>query len=182
MLRSIGYSSHARHVSIWFGFSCVVRSIELITTLFENITTLAQLHQFTRAERPTEDRPHNQKKRCIIRCLVFSPVFSHQCVAQCTLHEFAFSRSRCVGCSSETLTHCVHIPQALSLDQENVTLCFTETKDKKKKEKNKEKKRKTRSFKNIWKLKQIFTKLYSENFTTKSPNLSNLMTTDDKLT
>ena len=38
---------------------------ELITTLFENITTLAQLHQFTRAEGTTKDRPHNQKKRHI---------------------------------------------------------------------------------------------------------------------
>ena len=40
---------------------------ELITTLFENITTLAQLHQFTRAEgKTTKDRPpHNQKKRHI---------------------------------------------------------------------------------------------------------------------
>ena len=38
---------------------------ELITTLFENITTLAQLHQFTRAEGTTEDRSHNQKKRHI---------------------------------------------------------------------------------------------------------------------
>ena len=47
----------------------------------------------------------------------FSAVFSHQCVVQCTLHEFAFSRSCRVGCSSGTLTHCVHIPQALSLDQ-----------------------------------------------------------------
>ena len=37
---------------------------ELITTLFENITTLAQLHQFTRAGRKTtKDRPPNQKKR-----------------------------------------------------------------------------------------------------------------------
>ena len=35
---------------------------ELITTLFENITTLAQLHQFTRAEgKTTKDRPHIQK-------------------------------------------------------------------------------------------------------------------------
>ena len=39
---------------------------ELITTLFENITTLAQLHQFTRAEgKTTKDRPHIQKKRHI---------------------------------------------------------------------------------------------------------------------
>ena len=39
---------------------------ELITTLFENITTLAQLHQLTRAEeKTTKDRPHNQKKRHI---------------------------------------------------------------------------------------------------------------------
>ena len=39
---------------------------ELITTLFENITTLAPLHQFTRAERKkTKDRPHIQKKRHI---------------------------------------------------------------------------------------------------------------------
>ena len=38
---------------------------ELITTLFKNITTLAQLHQFTRAEETTKDRPHNQKKRHI---------------------------------------------------------------------------------------------------------------------
>ena len=39
---------------------------ELITTLFENITTLAQLHQFTRAEdKATKDRPHIQKKRHI---------------------------------------------------------------------------------------------------------------------
>ena len=38
----------------------------------------------------------------------FSAVFSHQCVVQGTLHEFAFSKSCRVGCSSETLTHCVH--------------------------------------------------------------------------
>ena len=39
---------------------------ELITTLFENITTRAQLHQFTRVEeKSTKDRPHNQKKRHI---------------------------------------------------------------------------------------------------------------------
>ena len=39
---------------------------ELITTLFENITTLAQLHRFTRAEgKTTKDRPHIQKKRHI---------------------------------------------------------------------------------------------------------------------
>ena len=40
---------------------------ELITTLFEKITTLAQLHQqFTRAEeKSTKDRPHIQKKRHI---------------------------------------------------------------------------------------------------------------------
>ena len=39
---------------------------ELITTLLENITTLAQLHQFTRAEGKTKkDRPHVQKKRHI---------------------------------------------------------------------------------------------------------------------
>ena len=39
---------------------------ELITTLFENITTLAQLHQFTRAEeKTTKDQPHIQKKRHI---------------------------------------------------------------------------------------------------------------------
>ena len=37
---------------------------ELITTLFGNITTLAQLHQFTRAEgKTTKNRPHNQKIR-----------------------------------------------------------------------------------------------------------------------
>ena len=34
-----------------------------------------------------------------------SPVFSHRCVAQCTLHEFAFSRSCRSGWSSVTLTH-----------------------------------------------------------------------------
>ena len=39
---------------------------ELITTLFKNITTLAQLHQFTRAEgKTTKDRQHIQKKRHI---------------------------------------------------------------------------------------------------------------------
>ena len=39
---------------------------ELITILFENITTLAQLQQFTRVERKTtKDRPHIQKKRHI---------------------------------------------------------------------------------------------------------------------
>ena len=36
---------------------------ELLTTLIENITSLAQLHQFTRAEgTTTEDKSHNQKK------------------------------------------------------------------------------------------------------------------------
>ena len=38
---------------------------ELITTLFENITTLAQLHQFTRAEEKKKDPPPVQKKRHI---------------------------------------------------------------------------------------------------------------------
>ena len=39
---------------------------ELITTLFENITTLAQLHQFTRAEGKTKNNRSNiQKKRDI---------------------------------------------------------------------------------------------------------------------
>ena len=38
---------------------------ELITTLFENITTLAQLHKFTRAEEKSKDRPPIQKKRHI---------------------------------------------------------------------------------------------------------------------
>ena len=32
---------------------------ELISPLFENITTLAQLHQFTRAEGTTEETSHN---------------------------------------------------------------------------------------------------------------------------
>ena len=37
---------------------------ELITTLFEDVTMLAQLHQFTCAEgKTTKDRPHIQKKR-----------------------------------------------------------------------------------------------------------------------
>ena len=36
---------------------------------------------------------------------------------QCTLHEFSFSRSCRVGCSSDTPTHCVHIRQASSLDK-----------------------------------------------------------------
>ena len=39
---------------------------ELITTLLENITTLAQLHQFTRAEgKTTKYRSPVQKKRHI---------------------------------------------------------------------------------------------------------------------
>ena len=37
----------------------------------------------------------------------------------------AMRRSRCVGWSTETLTHCVHIPQALTLEQVNVTLRLT---------------------------------------------------------
>ena len=45
---------------------------ELITALFENITTLAPLHQITRAERTTEDRPHNQKKRHISQKVTLS--------------------------------------------------------------------------------------------------------------
>ena len=46
---------------------------ELITTLSENITTLAQLHQFTRAEgKTTKDRPHNQKKRHITQLVTVS--------------------------------------------------------------------------------------------------------------
>ena len=53
------------------------------------------------------------------------PFFSHQHVAQCTLHEFAFSRSRWEGWSSWPLIHCMHIPQALSLDRNNVTLWLT---------------------------------------------------------
>ena len=32
---------------------------KLISPLFENITTLAQLHQFTRAEGTTEETSHN---------------------------------------------------------------------------------------------------------------------------
>ena len=36
---------------------------EWITTLFENITTLAQLHQFTRAEGTTEETSHNSMGR-----------------------------------------------------------------------------------------------------------------------
>ena len=36
---------------------------ELITTLFENVTTLARLHQFTRAEgKTTKDRPSVQEE------------------------------------------------------------------------------------------------------------------------
>ena len=35
---------------------------ELITTLFENITTLAQLHQFTRAERKTKTTGHISRR------------------------------------------------------------------------------------------------------------------------
>ena len=34
---------------------------ELISLLFENITTLAQLHKFTRAEGTTEETSHNSK-------------------------------------------------------------------------------------------------------------------------
>ena len=46
---------------------------ELITTLFENITTLAQLHQFTRAEgETTKDRPQIQKKRHITQLVTVS--------------------------------------------------------------------------------------------------------------
>ena len=47
---------------------------ELITTLFENITTLAQLHQFTRAEgkKTTKDRPLIQKKRHITQLVTVS--------------------------------------------------------------------------------------------------------------
>ena len=56
----------------------------------------------------------------VVKCLC--PIFSHQFVAQCTLHEFTFSRSRWVDWSSWTLIHCMHIPQALSLDQNNLAL------------------------------------------------------------
>ena len=35
------------------------RNNKLISLLFENITTLAQLHHFTRAERTTEETSHN---------------------------------------------------------------------------------------------------------------------------
>ena len=35
---------------------------ELITTLFENITTLAQLHQFTRAEDKTQRTIHISRR------------------------------------------------------------------------------------------------------------------------
>ena len=45
---------------------------ELITTLFENITTLAQPHQFTPAEGTTEDRSQNQKKRHITQHVTVS--------------------------------------------------------------------------------------------------------------
>ena len=45
---------------------------ELITTLFENMTTLAQLQQFMRFEGTTEDKPHNQKKRHITQQVTVS--------------------------------------------------------------------------------------------------------------
>ena len=47
---------------------------ELATTLFENVTTLPQLHQFTRAEgNTTKDKPpHNQKKRHITQVVTVS--------------------------------------------------------------------------------------------------------------
>ena len=38
----------------------------LITTLFENIMTLALLHQFKRAEEKSKDKPHIEKKRHIL--------------------------------------------------------------------------------------------------------------------
>ena len=47
---------------------------ELIATLFENITMLAQLHQFTRAEGKTtkDSPPRNQKKRHITQKVTVS--------------------------------------------------------------------------------------------------------------
>ena len=121
MLRSIGYSSHARHVSVWFGFPA---SYDEYTALGARLVTCCSF--CTRELVQLRKRRDTFEQWCDQFIVQFSLPFSVISVlrsAPCM--KFAFSRSRCAGCSSETLTHCVHIPQALSLDQENVTLCLT---------------------------------------------------------